>query len=76
MRFLRAIVRRYGDELIVATDEVAAALIAVAGGYLRNVVREQRVICRVCAAPVNGFDRCWHCSREAASPSWPTSWRR
>ena len=39
------------------------ALIQAAGGYLRNVVREPEVTCRVCATPVDGFDRCWRCQQ-------------
>jgi len=35
-----------------------------AWGWLRgNVVREPIVTCRVCATPVDGFDRCWRCLR-------------
>jgi hypothetical protein len=36
---------------------------AAAGGYLRNVIRQPRITCRVCAAPVDGFDRCWRCEQ-------------
>src|ERR1700757_3945451 len=44
--------------------DVAAArpvLVESAGGDLRNAIRGPRGTCRVCAAPVNGFDRCWLC---------------
>ncbi|WP_375489197.1 amidophosphoribosyltransferase [uncultured Mycobacterium sp.] len=44
-------------------DDVHTALTS-AGGYLRNVVREQGVTCRVCAAPVKGFELCWRCRRD------------
>lgn len=44
-------------------SQVRRALVAAAGGYLRNVLREPRVTCRVCAAPVDGFDRCWRCAQ-------------
>ena len=46
------------------TAEVRGALIAAAGGYLRNVVREPDVTCRICATPVDGFDCCWRCQQE------------
>jgi hypothetical protein len=46
------------------TAEVRGALIAAAGGYLRNVVRECNVTCRVCTTPVDGFDCCWRCQQE------------
>src|ERR1700751_5460924 len=39
------------------------AQVRAAGGYLRNVVRPPPITCRVCAAPVDGFDRCWRCDR-------------
>jgi predicted amidophosphoribosyltransferase len=50
------------------SDPVAALrpdrfLIAVGGGYLRNPVRIPRVTCADCAAPVEGYDRCFMCSR-------------
>jgi hypothetical protein len=42
---------------------VRGALIRSAGGYLRNAIREPGVTCRVCAAPGDGFDRCWRCQQ-------------
>jgi len=39
------------------------ALVHAAGAYLRNVVRQPQITCRLCAAPVNGFDRCWRCEQ-------------
>jgi hypothetical protein len=48
--------------------EMRAALAGAAGGYLRNVVREPRVTCCVCATPVDGFDRCWRCRQHARIP--------
>jgi hypothetical protein len=39
--------------------------VASAGEYLRNVIRAPKITCGVCAAPVDGFDRCWPC-RQAA----------
>jgi hypoxanthine-guanine phosphoribosyltransferase len=47
----------------VNADEVGAELVRAAGGYLRNVVKEPRVTCRVCTTPVQGFDRCWRCQQ-------------
>lgn len=43
--------------------EVRRALVASAGGYLRNVLRRPGVTCAVCAAPVDGFVRCWRCEQ-------------
>ncbi len=34
-----------------------------ARGYLRNVIREPHITCQVCAAPVDGFNRCWRCEQ-------------
>jgi hypothetical protein len=45
-------------------SEVCAALIAAAGGYLRNVIREPYVTCRICTTPVDGFDCCWRCRQD------------
>jgi hypothetical protein len=45
------------------TAQVRDALLRAAGGYLRNVIRQPKITCRVCAAPVNGFDRCWRCEQ-------------
>jgi hypothetical protein len=39
------------------------ALFAAAYGYLRNPIRQPKITCRVCATPVNGFDRCWRCEQ-------------
>jgi len=52
------------------TDPAAEArrsLRAAAGGYLRNAVRRPGVTCAVCCTPVDGFERCWRCQRNAAS---------
>ena len=45
------------------TVQVRDALVRAAGGCLRNVIREPQITCRVCAAPVGGFDRCWRCEQ-------------
>jgi len=45
------------------TAPVHTALVRAAGGYLRNVIRQPKITCRVCAAPVDGFDRCWRCEQ-------------
>ncbi len=53
------------------TDAAAQArrsLVAAAGGYLRNVVRTPGVTCAVCAAPVEGFERCWRCRQDRRIP--------
>ncbi|HEX5348483.1 MAG TPA: hypothetical protein VFW64_15485 [Pseudonocardiaceae bacterium] len=40
-------------------------LVAEAGGYLRNVVRETHVTCAVCATPIKPtFDLCLRCRRD------------
>ena len=44
-----------------AAADGSLALIAAAGGYLRNVVREPGVTCRVCATPASGFELCYRC---------------
>jgi hypothetical protein len=50
------------------TAEARRALMAAAGGYLRNVVREPGVTCAVCAAPVDGFTWCWRCQQDRRIP--------
>jgi hypothetical protein len=45
------------------TTQVRDALVRAAGGCLRNVIRQPQITCRVCAAPVGGFDRCWRCEQ-------------
>jgi hypothetical protein len=45
------------------TTQVRDALVGAAGWFLRNVIRQPQITCRVCAAPVNGFDRCWRCEQ-------------
>ncbi len=42
---------------------LSAALVARAGGYLRNTVRQDQVTCAVCATPVAGFRLCYQCQR-------------
>src|ERR1700736_827158 len=42
---------------------VRRALIQSAGEYLRNAIRDPTVTCRVCAAPVDGFELCWRCQQ-------------
>ncbi len=52
-------------------DPVAASerlLVSQAGGYLRNVIREPYVTCRVCGTPVDGYERCWRCNRDQWTP--------
>lgn len=46
-----------------AVARVSAALVASAGGYLRNPVRQELRTCAVCATPVTGFRLCYQCQR-------------
>src|ERR1700739_1870288 len=45
------------------TARVRRALVQAAGGYLRNLIREPKITCRVCAAAVDRFGRCWRCEQ-------------
>jgi hypothetical protein len=47
---------------------LSAALVASAGGYLRNTVRQELVTCAVCATPVTGFRLCYQCQRRRGRP--------
>jgi hypothetical protein len=49
------------DAAVVA--RLSAALVASAGGYLRNPVRQELLTCAVCATPVTGFRLCYQCQR-------------
>ena len=44
-----------------ALDRLSASLVARAGGYPRNPVRQERDTCAVCATPSAGFERCYPC---------------
>jgi hypothetical protein len=46
-----------------AAARLRTALVARAGGYLRNTVRQDLVTCAVCATPVTGFRLCYQCQR-------------
>lgn len=46
-----------------ALARLSAALVASAGGYLRNPVRQELHTCAVCATPVSGFRLCYQCQR-------------
>ena len=46
-----------------ALARLSAALVASAGGYLRNPVRQELRTCGVCATPVSGFRLCYQCQR-------------
>ena len=46
-----------------ALARLSAALVASAGGYLRNPVRQELHTCAVCATPVTGFRLCYQCQR-------------
>ena len=54
------------DPQVVA--RLSAALVASAGGYLRNTVRQELVTCAVCATPVTGFRLCYQCQRRRGRP--------
>jgi hypothetical protein len=43
------------------------ALVATAGGYLRNVIREPYLTCSVCGTPVDGYARCFRCHLHATT---------
>ena len=47
---------------------LSAALVASAGGYLRNAVRQELVTCAVCATPATGFRLCYQCQRRRGRP--------
>lgn len=49
-----------------AVGSLAPALLARAGEYLHSPLREDRVTCAVCAAPVSGYERCLECDRHLA----------
>ena len=46
-----------------AVARLSAILVARAGGYLRNTVRQELITCAVCATPVTGFRLCYQCQR-------------
>ena len=43
-------------------ENIRAYLVQVAGGYLRNTVREPYVTCVVCTTPSPGYARCYPCN--------------
>ncbi|WP_067488959.1 hypothetical protein [Actinomadura hibisca] len=47
----------------VVERQLRAALIASAGGYLRNPVWRSQVTCRICATPVDGYPCCYECNQ-------------
>jgi predicted amidophosphoribosyltransferase len=57
------------DSEVVA--RLSAALVARAGGYLRNTVRQEKVTCAVCATPVAGFELCYQCIRHPGRAGLP-----
>jgi hypothetical protein len=44
-------------------DALSNHLVPLAGGYLRNIVRERFVTCAVCSTPVDGYEYCLTCKR-------------
>ena len=51
-----------------AVARLSAALVASAGGYLHNAVRQELLTCAVCATPVTGFRLCYQCQRRRGRP--------
>lgn len=47
--------------------QAARLLVAQAGGYLRNVIREPYVTCHTCATPVDGYARCYRCQHDRSA---------
>lgn len=47
--------------------ETARLLVSQAGGYLRNVIREPFVTCRICGTPVQGYERCYRCRHDLSA---------
>jgi hypothetical protein len=54
-----------------AVARLSAVLVARAGGYLRNTVRQEQVTCAVCTTPVAGFELCFQCTRYRGRPGLP-----
>jgi hypothetical protein len=54
-----------------AVARLSAVLVARAGGYLRNPVRQEQVTCAMCATPVAGFGLCYQCTRYRGRPGLP-----
>jgi hypothetical protein len=50
------------------TERLHRALIATAGGYLRNPVRQNGVTCPVCATPAGGYKVCYPCNQHRVHP--------
>jgi hypothetical protein len=51
-----------------APGQLRDYLAATYGGALVNTVRRAGVTCRVCAAPVEGYPRCYPCRQHAGQP--------
>lgn len=47
--------------ILITAHEAARALSAMAGGYLRNPIREPQATCLVCTTPVDGYAQCYPC---------------
>lgn len=52
--------------------QLSAALVSMAGGYLRNPVRQTDVTCSVCTTPSPGYNLCYPC-RQQCSRGLPTA---
>jgi hypothetical protein len=48
-------------------DEFRTFLVARAGGYLRNPIRDRYATCAVCTTPVDGYMRCMRCNDQHAA---------
>lgn len=44
---------------------LTTALVARAGGYLRNPIRQSHVTCAVCTTPVDDYWQCFQCGNQA-----------
>src|SRR5262245_21617949 len=42
-------------------------VVAAAGGYLRNPIRDLQAVCVVCTTPVDGYLRCARCNQHHAA---------
>ena len=52
---------------LTALHDFEDYLVAQAGGYLRNPIREDHVTCTVCTTPVDGYRHCYTCNSHIAA---------
>lgn len=55
------------SETIGPVGQTARLLVAQAGGYLRNVIRESLITCDTCGTPVDGYARCYRCQHDRSA---------